>query len=76
MLTELSELVEVSKLPVFATGMGKGAVSEDIPHFGGVYAGAGTKSDVKKVIETSDCVLWVGNYPVSSHTYIILLGFF
>jgi pyruvate decarboxylase len=57
--------MEVSKLPTFVTGMGKGSVNEQHAQFGGVYAGAATKPDVKEVVESADCVLWVGNYPVS-----------
>jgi TPP-dependent 2-oxoacid decarboxylase len=45
--------------------MGKGAVNERHKLFGGLYVGALSKRDVKQVVETSDCVFWMGNYPVS-----------
>ena len=47
----------MTKFPAFVTGMGKGSVDEQNPSFGGVYVGAATKPDVKKAIESSDCVL-------------------
>jgi pyruvate decarboxylase len=45
--------------------MGKGSVPENLPTFGGVYGGLASFEDTRKVIESSDCVLWLGNYPVS-----------
>jgi TPP-dependent 2-oxoacid decarboxylase len=45
--------------------MGKGSVDETLPWFGGVYGGAGSYPDVKKVVESSDAILWVGRYGVS-----------
>ena len=38
-LKEVHELVEKSKLPTFVAPMGKGAVNETLPNYGGVYAG-------------------------------------
>jgi len=65
---EVAELIAVTKFPTFVTGMGKSSVDEQNPSFGGVYIGAATKPDVKKVIESSDCVLWIGNYPSDFNT--------
>jgi len=46
--------------------MGKGAINEKTTLFAGVYGGAGTiKEDVIAAVESSDCVLWIGRYPVS-----------
>lgn len=49
--------------------MGKGSISEHLASFGGVYAGNGSFPDVKNAVETSDCVLWLGNYPVWFQAY-------
>jgi TPP-dependent 2-oxoacid decarboxylase len=45
--------------------MGKGSVPENLPTFGGIYGGIASFPEPKKAIESSDCVLWLGNYPVS-----------
>lgn len=71
-LQEVADLVQNTGLPVFVTPMGKGSVNEKNPQFGGVYCGAGSKSDVKKVVELADCVLRIGNYPVSNNKTPIL----
>jgi hypothetical protein len=44
--------------------MGKGSVPENLPTFGGIYAGMASFPETKKAVESSDCVLWLGNYPV------------
>ena len=38
-LAEVHELIEKSQLPTFVSPMGKGAVNETLPTYGGVYAG-------------------------------------
>lgn len=45
--------------------MGKGGIDEDIPSFGGFYAGAGSHPEVKNAVEGSDLILWLGRYGVS-----------
>jgi pyruvate decarboxylase len=64
-LAEAKELVEITGYPYFVTSMGKGSVSEHLPTFGGTYGGIASFPGPKKAIESSDCVLWLGNYPVS-----------
>lgn len=64
MLSEANDLIELTSFPTFVTAMGKGGVNEELPNFGGVYAGAGTHAGVKEAVETSDAVMWIGNYPV------------
>lgn len=51
--------------PTYVTSMGKGSIDEDIPTFGGFYAGAGSHPEVKKAVEESDLILWLGRYAVS-----------
>lgn len=64
-IEEVAGLVEALKAPVFTTPMGKGSVNEQLPSFKGTYSGAGSKPDIISVVEGSDCVLWIGRYPVS-----------
>ncbi|MCJ1285776.1 Pyruvate decarboxylase 1 [Xylographa opegraphella] len=59
-LDEVHELVKRSGLPVFVTPMGKGAVNETLPTFGGVYAGDGSDPEVRERLESSDLILSIG----------------
>jgi len=40
--------------------MGKGAVDETLPNYGGVYAGDGSHKSVKDFVESSDLILSIG----------------
>lgn len=64
-LDEVHDLVEKTKLPVFVTPMGKGAVNETHPNYGGVYAGDGSQPEVKKRVEAADLILSIGAIKVS-----------
>lgn len=58
---EVHDLLEKTELPVFVTPMGKGAVNETHPNYGGVYAGVGSMPpDARGVVESSDLILAVG----------------
>lgn len=59
-LKEVHELVEKTGMPVFVAPMGKGAVNENHPNYGGVYAGEGSFPAVKELVEASDLVLTIG----------------
>lgn len=59
-LDEVHKLIEKSGLPTFVTPMGKGAVNETLPTYGGVYAGNGSNAGVKERVESSDLVLSIG----------------
>lgn len=59
-LQETHELVRESGLPTFVAPMGKGAVDESLPNYGGVYAGNGSHEDVRNMVESSDLVLSIG----------------
>lgn len=64
---EVHNLLEKTGLPVFVTPMGKGAVNETHPNYGGVYAGAGSMPpQAQDVVESSDLILAVGALKVSS----------
>jgi pyruvate decarboxylase len=64
-LEEVHNLIDKTKLPVFVTPMGKGAVNETHPSFGGVYAGDGSQPEVQKRVEGSDLILTIGAIKVN-----------
>jgi len=57
---ETHELLDKLQIPGFVTPMGKGAINETNPHYGGVYVGQISLPDVKTTVEDSDCILSVG----------------
>ncbi|KAL9045493.1 MAG: hypothetical protein Q9214_001467 [Letrouitia sp. 1 TL-2023] len=59
-LDEVHELIEKSNLPTFVAPMGKGAVNETLPNYGGVYAGDGSNQGVRECVESSDLILSIG----------------
>ncbi|CCG84848.1 protein of unknown function [Taphrina deformans PYCC 5710] len=59
-LDEVNQLIRRTHFPVFCTPMGKSAISEELPEFGGVYIGSITQAHIKKVVEEADLVLSVG----------------
>ncbi|TQN69123.1 Pyruvate decarboxylase, partial [Colletotrichum shisoi] len=59
-LPEVHALLDKTKIPVFVTPMGKGAVNETHPNYGGVYAGTASQPDVAERVESSDLILSVG----------------
>jgi pyruvate decarboxylase len=81
-IDEVREFIEKTKLPVFVTPMGKGAVNEELPSYGGVYAGDGSSPpQVQDLVESSDLIITVGALKVSqvimpAHTRDIMLSQF
>ncbi|KAM0697577.1 hypothetical protein Q7P36_002431 [Cladosporium allicinum] len=68
-LSEVSKEVSMlTGLPTFTTCMGKGALDETQPNFGGVYQGAGSHPGVREAVEAADCVLWIGNVQTDFNT--------
>ncbi|KAF2129817.1 pyruvate decarboxylase [Dothidotthia symphoricarpi CBS 119687] len=59
-LKETNDLIVKSGIPAFVAPMGKGAVDETLPNYGGVYAGNGSNAGVKERVESSDLVLSIG----------------
>ncbi|KAM0427178.1 hypothetical protein ACHAPT_007605 [Fusarium lateritium] len=58
---EVHQLIDKLELPVFVTPMGKGAVNEDHPNYGGVFAGDGSHPPrVKQIVEESDLLITIG----------------
>lgn len=70
---EVHELIDKTNLPVFVTPMGKGAVNENHSNYGGVYAGDGSHSEVKEIVESSDLILTVGALKVCKNPATALL---
>jgi len=60
-VNEVRDLIKKTGLPVYVTPMGKGAVDETSPTYGGVYAGLGSQPDVAARVEGSDLVLSIGS---------------
>ena len=60
-LREVDELARKSNLPIFVAPMGKGAVDETLPNYGGVYAGDGSNEGVRERVEGSDLILTIGS---------------
>ena len=61
---ECEKLAKLTGLLTFTTSMGKGGIDEELPNYGGVYSGLGSYKEVREVIEASDAVFWIGNFPV------------
>ncbi|KAF1920344.1 thiamine diphosphate-binding protein [Ampelomyces quisqualis] len=59
-LKETHDFVKKSGIPTFVAPMGKGAVDETLPNYGGVYAGDGSNAGVKDRVESADLVLSIG----------------
>lgn len=59
-IKEVKALIEKTNLPYFMTPMGKGALDEDNPQYGGIYAGTGSLPEVREKVESSDMILSVG----------------
>jgi pyruvate decarboxylase len=59
-LRETHAFVVKSGIPTFVAPMGKGAVDETLPNYGGVYAGSGSNAGVKERVESADLVLSIG----------------
>ncbi|KAK6455272.1 pyruvate decarboxylase [Scheffersomyces xylosifermentans] len=70
---EVEKLVNLTQFPVFTTPMGKSAIAESHPRFGGVYVGSLSQDDVKKSVESADFVLSIGallsDFNTGSFTY-------
>src|SRR5207245_10096306 len=48
--------------PIAATIMGKSVIGEQHPFYIGVYEGAMGRDDVRRYVETSDCVILLGAF--------------
>lgn len=58
----LLKLVKRTNIPVATTVLGKSVVGEQHPFYLGVYNGALGREDVRRYVESSDCVLMLGAF--------------
>lgn len=59
---ELLRLARKTNIPVAATILGKSVVGEQLPFYLGVYEGAMGREDVRRYVESSDCVIMLGAF--------------
>ena len=59
---DLIAFFEKTNIPLAATILGKSIVSEQRPHYLGVYEGAMGRADVTAYVESSDCLLMLGAF--------------
>jgi len=64
----LGPLVDALHCPVYCTPMGKGAIDETHPMYGGIYSGSTSAPGIKEAVESSDCVLHLGPLLADSNT--------
>ncbi|KZL80961.1 pyruvate decarboxylase [Colletotrichum incanum] len=65
---EVPGFIEALKLPCFNTILGKGIIDESSPLYAGQYAGVGSLPNAISLVESADCVLWLGNLPSDFNT--------
>ncbi|KAH8751361.1 DHS-like NAD/FAD-binding domain-containing protein [Diaporthe sp. PMI_573] len=60
-VSEVHRLLDKTNLPVFVAPMGKGAINEQHPTYGGIYAGNASHPSVAEAVEAADLVLSIGS---------------
>ena len=58
----LLKLAKKTNIPVAATLLGKSVIGEQNPFYLGVYEGAMGRDDVRRYVESSDCVIMLGAF--------------
>jgi indolepyruvate decarboxylase len=58
--SQLLRLAQKTNIPVASTLLGKSVIGEHHPFYLGVYEGAMGREDVRRYVETSDCVIMLG----------------
>lgn len=59
---QVLKLVKKTNIPVAATVLGKSVIGEQHPFYLGIYEGAMGRDDVRKYVESSDCVIMLGAF--------------
>lgn len=59
-LPQLEKLMQTTKFTTYCTPMGKSAVNETNPQFGGIYIGSVTQPHIKAAVESADLVMSIG----------------
>ena len=65
---ELMELAEKLQAPVAVINAAKSVIDETFPLYLGIYGGKASEPQVRKAIETSDCLLSIGYRPIEVTT--------
>jgi indolepyruvate decarboxylase len=60
--SQLLRLAQKTNIPVASTLLGKSVIGEHHPFYLGVYEGAMGREDVRRYVETSDCVILLGAF--------------
>ena len=58
----LLQFIEQTNIPVAATLLSKSVIAENHPRYLGVYEGAMGHADVRKYVESSDCLILLGTF--------------
>ena len=58
----LTKLAEKTNIPVVSTLLGKSVIGEQHPFYMGVYEGAMGREEVRRYVESSDCVIMLGAF--------------
>ena len=59
---ELLRLAQRTNIPVAATILGKSVIGEQHPFFMGIYEGVMGRDDVRRYVESSDCLIMLGAF--------------
>jgi indolepyruvate decarboxylase len=59
---QVLKLVERTGIPIAATVLGKSVIGEQHPLYLGIYEGAMGRENVRKYVESSDCVIMLGAF--------------
>lgn len=54
------QITEKCKIPYVTMLLAKGILNEDHPHFVGLYQGARSRDEVKRLVRGSDCIIIIG----------------
>lgn len=61
MRQEVNDLLVKTQFPIYATPMGKTAVSEEHERYGGIYIGSITHPSIKEKVENANLILSIGS---------------
>lgn len=58
----LLRLLEITRIPVASTLLSKSVIRENHPQYIGVYEGAMGREEIRKYVESSDCLILLGTF--------------
>lgn len=65
---ELEKFLKETQFPVYASPMGKTAVDEDYPRYGGIYIGSSSRAEIRKRVEGATLIISVGSILCDNNT--------